>query len=102
LIQLVECSGCGFRGIAAYEESRRGSLEAEAWDHTGFEIDPAGLDEVARAIGSCTEPRNPSCSCSAHQALGRQDSQGRWIGFPGQLGLGQAFRMELSAGQEGG
>jgi hypothetical protein len=100
LIQLVECLGCGFRGVAVYEESRRGSLESEAWDHTGYEIDAAELDALARAIGGAGAPR--ACPCPAHQTLGRQDGRGRWLGLPGQLDLGQAFRMDLISGREAG
>ncbi len=37
-LQIIECSGCGFGGIAVYEESRRGALDDDSFDHTGYRV----------------------------------------------------------------
>ena len=50
-VQELRCSGpaCGFRGIAVYEESRRGALDSECVVHTGYVLTPAGIAlDIAR------------------------------------------------------
>lgn len=49
-IQAIECSGCGFKGIAIYEESRRGSFDSESWNHNGYKVSIEVFEEVSRAI----------------------------------------------------
>lgn len=39
LIQTVQCSESGFRGIALYAESRAGALEDDAPNHDAFAVD---------------------------------------------------------------
>lgn len=55
-IQVVECEGCGFRGIAVYEESRRGA--DESWHHTGYVVSHDVCERVSTDIrsGSCRVP----------------------------------------------
>lgn len=55
-IQVIECNGCGFRGIAVYEESRRGS--GESWHHTGYEVPRDVWERVTLDIKSntCVRP----------------------------------------------
>jgi hypothetical protein len=80
MLQLVGCSHCGFSGAAVYEESRWGALQSESWEHTGYELEPGDLESIAKAIESCPSPSDPACSCVSHQALGKHDAYGRWLG----------------------
>jgi len=77
-LQVVECSDCGFAGIAVYEESRRGSLGSETWNHTGYHLPKAELRDLRKMMKSCPDPTNPRCTCAAHQYLSPTDAAGRW------------------------
>jgi hypothetical protein len=77
-LQTVECSDCGFGGIAVYEESRRGSLDTETWDHRGYHLPKTDLRDLRKMIRSCPDPTNPRCACTAHQVLSQTDASGRW------------------------
>jgi hypothetical protein len=68
-LQCVVCAACGFRGVAVYEESRRGSLDSEVWDHTGYRVAPAAWDALAGQLAACPQPNTESCPCVAHQSL---------------------------------
>lgn len=94
-LQTVTCRQCGFRGAAVYEESRRGALEQESWEHTGYRLADRELDELAALIGSCPDGANPRCGCASHLALGRADESGRWQS-PAGLDWRQAFPMQLA------
>ena len=51
-VQELACSasGCGFKGIAVYEESRRGALDSECVVHTGYAMSPPGsAPDIQRA-----------------------------------------------------
>lgn len=94
-LQLVACARCGFRGAAVYQESRRGSLDSEAVDHTGYRPPAETLDRLRTLIASCPDPRNPSCGCEAHVHLAQHDASGRWCGIPGQ---DAGFAMTFAGG----
>jgi hypothetical protein len=79
-VQIVECNQCKFYGLAVYEESRRGALELEAWEHTGYWLE-ADSDGIITEIKSCPEPMNANCRCPSHVALGQSDARGRWQGL---------------------
>lgn len=64
-VQLVECGACGLRGVALYEESRRGS---DARVHHEAYV-PAGLDRFTAAITRCAIPRDAACGCESHVAM---------------------------------
>lgn len=80
-LQVVECSHCGFEGIGVYEESRRGSLDDDSFDHFGYYVDRDDLDDVKKAIKRCPKPGNWRCGCAAHRRFGRRDEAGRWNGL---------------------
>ncbi len=91
-LQLVVCSrdACGFRGVAIYEESRRGALDSDHWDHTGYRL-PVGDFEVLQAtISRCPDPSNAGCQCKSHQELNRLSTSGRWLP-PEGIEWGSAF-----------
>lgn len=77
-VQVVECSQCGFAGIAVYEESRRGASGSESFDHIGYRVSADDLMALRKTIKRCPEPNNWRCECSAHRTLGRKDASGRW------------------------
>jgi hypothetical protein len=77
-LQTVRCADCGFAGIAVYEESRRGALDSESFQHVGYEVAKNQLRELRKAIRSCPEPGNWRCPCAAHERLSKTDSSGRW------------------------
>ena len=78
--QVIECGGCGMVGAAAYEESRRGSLDSEHWTHVGFRLQPERAVALLDLIRSCPTPASHSCTCQAHQEIGRVVDH-RWIGL---------------------
>jgi hypothetical protein len=92
-LQIVQCSRCLFGGIAVYEESRRGALDSESFDHRGFRIDVASLSALKKAISQCPKPRNWRCKCATHRKLGRHDASGRWTGLD-DVDIGQSFPMD--------
>jgi hypothetical protein len=77
-LQIVECSDCGFEGIAVYEESRRGRLDEESVDHTGYRVTEDDLSSLRKTMRGCPKPGDWQCRCRAHQKLGRTDASGRW------------------------
>jgi hypothetical protein len=78
-LQTLECSACGFEGIAVYEESRRGALHSESFSHTGYHLSKGELVDLGKAIKSCRDRKNWRCRCPAHRALSRTDAAGRWV-----------------------
>jgi len=80
-LQTVECSQCGFAGIAVYQESRRGALDSESFDHYGYHVTQHDLETIVETIKRCPEPSNWRCNCPAHRALGSRDPAGRWNGL---------------------
>lgn len=81
-LQVVECPDCGFRGAGVYEESRRGALDSEAWNHRGHRLAAAPLQALIDGIAACPAPRNSGCRCAAHHRWGRADAKGQWRGLP--------------------
>jgi hypothetical protein len=92
-LQLVGCQRCGFRGVAIYEESRRGALDSEHWDHTGYRVEEEVLASLTRTMEACPDPRNARCSCKAHRTLRNRSPSGRWL-MPEGLGWPNQFSME--------
>jgi len=80
-LQIVECSRCSFAAIAVYQESRRGALDSESVDHTGYRVSTDDLEALRTTIKRCPKPTNPRCGCAAHRKLGRKDGSGRWDGL---------------------
>ncbi len=87
-LQVMTCEHCGFGGLAVYEESRRGRLDSESWEHTGYWIDEDTLRWVAGMMRDCPDPGNPYCECASHRSLGRRGPYGRWKGVTGITDLG--------------
>jgi hypothetical protein len=81
-LQVVECPECGFRGATVYEESRRGALDSEAWNHRGLRLAEVPLQSLIRDVAACPEPRNSACRCTTHQEWARTDAAGKWLGLP--------------------
>ncbi len=92
VLQLIACRQCAFRGVAVYEESRRGRLDAESWDHVGYRVPADERARLASLIAGCPASGAWRCPCAAHQALGRQDAAGRWEP-PAGLDWRRAFRL---------
>lgn len=51
-LQTIKCTRCGFKGIAVYEESRRGSFDSESWSHTGYVVPSEVLNETISVINN--------------------------------------------------
>jgi hypothetical protein len=77
-LQLIVCAACDFRGVAVYEESRRGALDSECADHYGHHMSEAAVQSLKNLIEACPETADPTCSCPAHRTLSRRDENGRW------------------------
>lgn len=67
--QLATCRHCGLRAAALYQESRRGNLEEEAWQHFGVVITPETYRLLAERLGACPAPGDYRCLCAAHRTL---------------------------------
>jgi hypothetical protein len=85
-LQVVECPDCGSGGAAVYEESRRGALDSEVWNHRGVKVAEEQLRTLTDDIAACPTPRNSGCRCATHQKWGRTDAAGRWLGVPESAG----------------
>ncbi len=84
-LQVIQCGTCGFAGLAVYEESRRGSLDSDSFQHFGYHVDAADLQAVKEKIKRCPKPGNPRCQCSAHLELGKRDTLHMERSFPMRL-----------------
>jgi hypothetical protein len=78
-LQVVRCQDCKYEGLAVYEESSRGALDAESVDHYGYSVDREMLRSIKSLINNCPEPRDARCVCSSHQKLNQRDKSGRWV-----------------------
>jgi predicted RNA-binding Zn-ribbon protein involved in translation (DUF1610 family) len=76
-LQTLHCSACGFEGIAILCESRRGRLDDETSDHTGYRY--AEARSLRSIVESCPDPGDHSCGCAAHRELGKTDDKGYWL-----------------------
>ena len=92
-LQTLGCTQCGFTGVAVYQESRRGALDAEIVHHDGYSVDLADRQRLERAIRHCPTPSDTRCTCFAHRAFGGHDAAGRWKGLS-TLQRGAAFTLE--------
>ena len=90
-VQVVECRRCGFSALAVYEESRRGALGSECYDHSGYRAAIEEIEGMKAALAACPRPHDKNCGCFSHQRLGKQDRSGRWNG----LGLTTSGRFEM-------
>ena len=96
-LQIVECPGCQFLGVAVYEESRRGALDSESVDHRGYRAKREDIELLVRAMEQCPEPENPKCQCPSHRFLGETKPQGqwqRWIGL--RIGHEGTFPLHIA------
>ena len=93
-LQIVACASCSFKGIAVYEESRRGALDDESVDHRSYAVSPGDLTRLRRLIRACRNRGNPRCKCETHRQLGKRSKGGRWAGLD-EIELGNRFAMRL-------
>jgi hypothetical protein len=94
-VQITACRSCGFRGLAVYEESRRGALDRESVDHRGYRVDPQTFARYEGMLRRCPSPRDPHCGCKTHQILSAWDARGRWVGQQ-DLDRKDSFPMEVA------
>jgi hypothetical protein len=95
-LQLAKCSLCGFKGLVVYEESRRGSLMADCWDHYGYHIRKSDFQKCLAWIKSCPNPRHADCDCPIHRIFNKRDKSGRWIGLDA-FELSEPFQLKRGA-----
>lgn len=95
MLQVVRCDHCAFAGLAVYEESRRGPLDAEYFDHVGYRVAGTELAEVVEWIESCPEPTNHRCLCLAHRELNKKNDAGYWNGRA-ILARYDSFELEMT------
>ena len=88
-LQTVRCERCGFRGIAVYEESRRGSLTGESIRHLCYEVSEKDLQLIESGIGLCPDRGNKRCQCETHLSWARLG----WL-HPRHVTIKRWFRME--------
>ena len=85
-LQALACQRCGFRGLAVYEESRRGALGSEAVNHRGHRVAAETVTAFVEGVVQCPAPRDRACACVTHEEWGSSDPSGRWVGVPGSTG----------------
>jgi ferredoxin len=97
VLQVLACSQCGLRALGVYEESRRGSLETDTWDHFGYLVKDETVEAVAEAISQCPTPYNHRCDCDTHLRFTNQQRRRAWIGIQAIEGMEieGTFRMHL-------
>lgn len=93
-LQVVQCSACRFAAVAVYQESRRGGLAFESFEHVGYRLSHGELKLVRNAIRRCPDRNNRRCQCSVHQFYGRRDISGRWNGL-GEIEYEATFELIL-------
>ena len=97
-LHTVSCTLCPFRGVAVYEESRRGALNSESWKHFGYHVTESVHALLRNAIAQCPNPGNWRCRCPAHLLLGRQNAQGEWD-WPQQSGIDLTTLFQISVAE---
>jgi hypothetical protein len=85
-LQALACARCGFRGLAVYEESRRGALDSEAVEHGGLRVGAETVVALLGGLAACPAPGNAACRCAAHERWGRAAPSGEWVGVAGVAG----------------
>jgi ferredoxin len=97
VLQVLECSHCEFQSLAVYEESRRGSLETESWEHTGYIVKEEAVKIISEAIRACPNPFNKRCDCDTHLRFTNRERRRAWLGIHAIEGLEiqETFRMYL-------
>lgn len=91
-IQMVRCDECEFQGVAVYEESRRGGMDSESFDHRGYRLGQAELKRLNKLIAACPRPSDTKCTCSSHKELNHRTDYKQWIRLDG-FELGEEFNM---------
>lgn len=91
-VQMVKCEDCGFRGIAIYEESRRGSMSSDSFRHVGYEVSDENLQLVESGLRLCPARSNNRCQCEIHLAWARSGG----IVPERDMKVKRWFRMDLA------
>jgi len=73
---IVECASCGFRGVAVFEESRRGALDSECMRSAVYRVPAEELSALQAAIEHCPTPKDRTCRCLDHLAVAQAHAQG--------------------------
>jgi len=76
-LQLLKCRSCGFNALAIYEESRRGALDDDSFDHTGYHATSDELERIRQLIEVCPDISNSRCDCESHRILSETNEYGR-------------------------
>ncbi|HWQ84558.1 MAG TPA: hypothetical protein VN363_08335 [Anaerolineales bacterium] len=97
-LQVVECSACGFGGLAVYEEHRHAIQETDDWNHIGYWVSQDAVESVKEAIRSCPNPLQAQCKCSVHSSLSQRDIYGVWKGLL-ELERGHTFLMRMATAE---
>ncbi len=100
-LQVVRCGECNFGGTAVYAESRRGALDAEYVEHTGYRVSAAVLRKLSSLMAHCPAPGDKRCACATHQILGQRDAQSYWKP-PNWLAWEDSFSLHFSISPETG
>jgi hypothetical protein len=75
-IQAMRCTHCGFSAAASYEESRRGRLDSECWNHIAIRITSDDYAKLVASLAACPNRRNAECPCNAHRWFGQRSELG--------------------------
>lgn len=79
----IACARHGLHGAAVYLESRRGRLDAESWDHSGFILEDGDYWRLDGLTQACPNSASQCCNGGAHTYFNQLDPAGHWRGLAG-------------------
>ena len=91
-LQTIQCNACALRGVAAYEESRRGA--SESFHHYGAQISGDDFAKVTADLRRCPTPGDRNCGCDIHQKYYDLENDS-WRGLAMFTLLSDRFAMKL-------
>mgnify|MGYP001473485810 CR=1 FL=1 len=92
ILQLMQCNTCLLKALAVYQESRRGAIDHESWDHSDYLISVEDWESVQTILIACPQPDNPACNCATHQKYKQYDQQGIWHGL-NEISTSNSFKV---------
>ena len=95
ILQITQCNSCSFQGLALYEESRRGAMGSESWEHTGFWVLEPVIEKVEEIFSRCPDVQDKRCPCAAHKEAVEAVVRGKkWpLAILDLMGCEQTFNM---------
>jgi hypothetical protein len=94
-LSALRCRHCGMTAAGSYEESRRGRLDHECWNHTCVRVTQTTYDQLVASLSGCPDPTDYHCGCNAHRFFGVRTPMGSKQPLAHVPGVGLGFEPEL-------